>query len=115
MGKFSFGGCMQGIARANSRNLAGTVEGSVTHLKSGKRQVLLENGTVICFIVGEEDIVLTKNDVVSLECVAQNLTVKHGNDVINCNSYAVTFKNGEFGTFNIFVGKAAEFTVIMKP
>ena len=36
MGKFSFGGCMQGMKRANSKDLAGWVEGSITHLKSGK-------------------------------------------------------------------------------
>ena len=32
MAKYSVGGCMQGLRRANSKNLAGWVEGSVTHL-----------------------------------------------------------------------------------
>lgn len=107
-------GCLEGMKRANSRNLAGWVEGPVTQLKSGKRQVLLEDGKLICFIVGADDIVITKNDIVTVECVAQNLKMQHGNQFIVCNSYAVTLKNGEYGTFTIFAGKAAEFTIFTK-
>ena len=33
---------------------------------------------------------------------------------VPCNSYAVTLKNGEYGTFTIFAGKAAEFTILTK-
>lgn len=113
MGKINFGGCMQGMMRANSKNLAGWVEGSMTHLKSGRRQVILENGTVICFIVGEDDIVIHKEDVASCECVAQNIKEKYADKVIVCNSYAVTLQNGEYGTFTIFAGKAAEFTIFL--
>lgn len=107
-------GCLEGMKRANSRNLAGWVEGPLTKLKGGKRQVLLENGKIICFIVGEEDIVITKNDVASVECVAQNLTQRYGNNNYVCNSYAVALKNGDYGTFTIFAGKAAEFTIFLK-
>ena len=114
MGKISFGGCMQGFQRANSKNLAGWVEGSLTHLKSGKRQVILENGKVVCFIVGEADIVIGKEDVTSLECVSQSIVETYANKKIICNSYAVTLANGEYGTFTIFAGKAAEFTILLK-
>lgn len=107
-------GCLEGIKRANSRNLAGWVEGPITKLKGGKRQVLLEDGKIICFVVGEEDIVITKNDIGSVECVAQNLKEQYGNSTMICNSYAVTLKNGEYGTFTIFAGKAAEFTILTK-
>lgn len=107
-------GCLEGMKRANSKNLAGWVEGPVTKLKSGKRQVLLENGKLICFIVGEEDIIITKDLVDSVECVAQNLREHYGNNTIICNSYAVKLKNGEYGTFTIFAGKAAEFTITLK-
>ena len=69
---------MQGIARANSKNLAGFVEGSITHLKKGERQVLVENGKVICFIVGEDDIIIDKSQVQSIECVVQGMTRKYG-------------------------------------
>ena len=108
-------GCLEGIKRANSPNLAGWVEGPLTKLKSGKRQVLIENGKVICFIVGEEDIVLTKNDVSSFECVAQSTQISEGNKIVSCNTYAVTLKNGEYGSFLIAVGKAGEFMMLMKP
>lgn len=114
MGKIDFGGCMQGMKRANSKDLAGWVEGSVTHLKGGRRQVIFENGKVVCFIVGEDDIIINKEDVTSLENVAQNIKEKHGNNYIVCNSYAVTLANGEYGTFTIFAGKAAEFTILLK-
>ena len=105
---------MQGMKRANSKDLAGWVEGSVTHLKSGKRQVIFENGQVVCFIVGEEDIVIKKESVASFECVAQNVKEKYGNNYMVCNSYAVTFTNSEYGNFTIFAGKAAEFTILLK-
>ena len=114
MGKITFGGCMQGMKRANSTNLAGWVEGSITHLKSGRRQVILENGQVVCVIVGDDDIIVKKEDVASFECVAQNLNEKYGDKIYVCNSYAVKLTNGEFGTFTIFVGKAAEFTMLLK-
>ena len=107
-------GCLEGIKRANSKNLAGWVEGPVTKLKGGKRQVLLEDGKLICFVMGSEDVIITKNDVASVECVAQNLNQQYGNNTIVCNSYAVTLKNGEYGTFTIFAGKAGEFTIILK-
>jgi len=107
-------GFFKAMARANSKNLAGWVEGPAAQVKKGKRQVLLEDGKVICFLSGMDDIVITKNDVESVECVAQNLNERYGNKVVVCNSYAVTLKNGEYGTFTIFAGKAAEFTILMK-
>lgn len=107
-------GCLEGMKRANSKNLAGWVGGPVAKLKSGERQVLIEDGKLICFIVGAEDIVITKNDIDSVECVAQNVPRQYSSKNIVCNSYAVTLKNGEYGTFTIFAGKAAEFTIITK-
>jgi len=112
MGGFS--GFLKALARSNSRNLAGWVDGPVAKVKGQRMQVLIEDGKVICFLSGAEDIVLDKSNVQSVECVAQNLQKQHGNQMIICNSYAVTFKNGEYGTFTIFAGKAAEFTILMK-
>ncbi len=107
-------GCLEGMKRANSKNLAGWVEGPVAKLKSGRRQVLLEDGKLICFIVGEDDVVITKNDIDTVECVAQNIKEQYGNQFMVCNSYAVTLKNGDYGTFTIFTGKAAQFTIFTK-
>ena len=114
MGKITFGGCMQGMKRANSKDLAGWVEGSITHLKRGRRQVIFENGQVVCFIVGEDDIIIKKEEVASFECVNQNIKEEYGKGYMHCNSYAITLTNGEYGTFTIFAGKAAEFTVLLK-
>ena len=108
-------GCLEGIKRANSKNLAGWVEGPIAQLKSGRRQVLIEDGQIICFIVGADDIVLTKKDVESFECVAQSSPITNGNSIVNCNTYAVTLKNGEYGSFLIAIAKAGEFMMLMKP
>ena len=108
-------GCLEGIKRANSGNLAGWVEGPVTKLKSGRRQVEIKDGKVYCFIVGADDIVLTKADVATFECVAQSTPISNGNKVVSCNTYAVALKNGDYGSFLIAVGKAGEFTMLMKP
>ena len=108
-------GCLEGIKRANSANLAGWVEGPVTKLKSGRRQVCIEDGKVVCFIAGADDIILTKDDVATFECVAQSSPITYGNKTISCNNYAVTLKNGEYASFLIFVGKAGEFMMLMKP
>ena len=108
-------GCLEGIKRANSANLAGWVEGPVTKLKSGRRQVEIKDGKVYCFIVGMDDIVLTKNDVASFECVAQGTPITEGNKNIVCNTYAVSLKTGEYGSFLIAIAKAGEFMMIMKP
>lgn len=108
-------GCLDGIKRANSANLAGWVEGPITKLKSGRRQVEIKDGKVCCFIVGMDDIVITKDDVASFECIAQSSPITNGNSIVNCNTYAVTLKNGEYGSFLIAVGKAAEFTILLKP
>ncbi len=112
MGGFS--GFLKAMARANSSNLAGWVDGPVAQVKGGRRQVLLEDGKVICFLSGVEDVVISKEDVASVECAAQNLSQRYGNQTILCNSYAVTMKNGMYGTFTIFAGKSAEFLILMK-
>ena len=59
MGKFSLSEWFQNLKRMNSASFAGWVSGSITHIKAGKeRNVILENNKIICFINGEEDIVI---------------------------------------------------------
>lgn len=108
-------GFLKGIKRANSANLAGFVKGPITKMGAGKEmQVTIENGQLVCFCMGKDDIVIDKNDVQSVECVSQNIKRQYGNNIMVCNSYAVTFNNGEYGQFDIFVGKAVDFTMLLK-
>lgn len=117
MGLFNLKGWFNEVKRLNSGNYAGWVSGSVAHVKQGhRRAIVLENNQVVClnYRYGD-DIIIKKEDIVSLECAAQNIKKPWGKDsYILCNSYAITFANGEFGTFDIFVDKAAEFTIILK-
>lgn len=75
---------------------------------------MIENGQIVCFIVGEEDIIIKKEDVVSFECVSQNIPRTYTNQTCVCNIYAVTLANGEFGSFTIVAGKCAEFILLLK-
>lgn len=106
-------GCLEGIKRAYSKNSAGWVEGPIANPKS-RKQVLLEDGKVVCIVVGEEDFVITKNDVESFECVSQNVPRASGNSTVLCNVYGVKLNDGKYGTFHIYVAKAAEFTMLLK-
>jgi len=116
MGKFTLKGWFNEIKRLNSGNYAGWVSGTVTHVKNGhRRAVVFENNCVVCINHRYEDVIIKKEDIVTLECVAQNIKKPYGNNsTIACNSYAITFANGEFGTFDIFVEKAAEFNILLK-
>ena len=109
-----FSGFLKTMARANSPRLAGWVDGPVARVKGNRMQVLLEDGKVICFLSGSDDIILSKDDVASVELAAQKIEQRYGDKIMVCNSYAVTFKNGEYGRFTIFEGKAAEFLLYMK-
>ena len=115
--KFNFKGWFNEVKRLNSDNYAGWVSGSVAHVKQGhRRAVVLENNQVVClnYRYGE-DIIIKKEEIVSIECVSQNIKKPFGNNsYVNCNSYAITFENGEYGVFDIFATKAAEFNIILK-
>ena len=93
------------LLRANSKNLAGWVEGSITHLKKGERQFSVEDGKVVLWIVGADDIVLDPSQVQSFELVSENLPRKYGNDNMICDAYTITLTNGESGVMTIFKGK----------
>lgn len=93
------------LLRANSKNLAGWVEGSITHLKKGERQFSVEDGKVVLWIVGADDIVLDPSQVQSFELVSENLQRQYGNNKMNCDAYTITLTNGESGVMTIFKGK----------
>ena len=96
------------LLRANSKNLAGWVEGSITHLKKGGRQISVENGKVILWIVGADDIVLEPSQVQSFELASANLERKYGNDIMSCDAYTIVLTNGESGVMTLFKGKIGD-------
>ena len=116
MAKFSLiesiKGWLKSTKRASSGNWAGWVDGSVT--KNKRKAVAFENGQVVCFDDWGGEFILEKEDVLSVECIAQNVKVPHGDRSFVCNTFAVTFANGEYGTFNIFLEKVAEFNILLK-
>ena len=115
--KFNLKGWFNEVKRLNSDNYAGWVSGTVAHVKQGERRaIVLENNQVVClnYRYGE-DVIINKEDIVSFECVAENVKKPYGNNsYVACNSYAITFGNGESGVFDIFASKAAEFIIILK-
>ena len=117
MGAFNLKGWFNEVKRLNSGDFAGWVTGTVAHVKKGQRRaIVLEDNQVAClnYRYGE-DVIIKKDDVLSFECVAQNIKKPYGNNsYITCNSYAITFVNGEYGTFDIFANKSAEFNILLK-
>ena len=111
MGKITFGGCMLSLKRTFSSRYIGFVKGSLTHLNNDKEmQVLLENNGVVCYSVGIDDVIVNKEDVASCECIAEKVKRDWGNNNIkDCNVYAVILKNGESGTFTIWIDKVTPF------
>lgn len=107
-------GFLQKLFRANSKNLAGWVEGSITQLKSGMRQVSVENGKVVLWIVGKDDIIIDPSQIKSLELATSNITKQYGNNIMICDAYILVLKNGESGTLTIFKGKIADVLLALK-
>jgi len=103
-----FKGFFKNTKRANSKDLAGWVDGSITHMKRGFRQFSVENGKTVLWVVGEEDIVIEPNQVESFELAATDIKRQLGNQVMNCDSYTIVLTNGESGVMTIFKGKIAD-------
>ena len=116
MAKFSLTkfikGWLKSSKRASSGNWAGWVDGSLT--KNKRKAVAFEDGQIVCFGDWGDEFMIAKEEVLSVECIAQNVKVPHGDRSFVCNTFAVTLANGEFGTFNIFLGKVAEFNILLK-
>ncbi|MBP5343350.1 hypothetical protein J6Y73_05435 [bacterium] len=102
------------LKRANSKDLAGWVEGSITHLKRGARQFSVENGKVVLWIVGEDDIVLEPSQVETFELATTDIRKQYGNNIMVCDAYLIVLKNGESGTMTIFKGKIADVKLALR-
>lgn len=88
-----------GMKRAQHE--CGTIEGTITHLKSGHRSINVENGKVVLWVVGEEDIILQKDDIFQISLLRENIVLKG----VSYNAYNLTMKNGEQGLMRLKVEK----------
>lgn len=74
----------------------------------GERSLTIEDGKVIFYSLGAEDIILTKDDVESLDTVTLNTPVsnfvQNGINIVNC--YMVKTKDGMVGQIRILAGEA---------
>lgn len=102
------------LMRANSKNLAGWVEGSITHLKRGERQVSVENGKVVLWIVGKDDIIVEPSQIKTFELASADIRRQYGNNIMICDSYLIALTNGETGTMTIFKGKIADVKLALR-
>ena len=90
-------GFLKGMIRINTIN-HGDIEGSVTQLLKGKKSIsVLKDGSVVAWLVNAVDIVLSKENVQSVELVKKDV---HDNGKIY-DVYTVSMKNGESGTMRL--------------
>lgn len=101
-------GCLKGIARTNASNY-GYIEGSVNaSLKGGAKQVCIEKGKVIFYLVNDYDVTVSPEDISGWEIVGigvrnreSSKTVQVGDKQIRLieytNNLKVSFKNGTSG------------------
>jgi hypothetical protein len=110
-------GFFKGLLRANAA-LYGDVEGSITELKRGKRSITIEKGQVVLWIVGENDIVLTKDDIEALEPISSNQMVKDlasgGGKLYSVNVYNLILKNGRSGIMRLVSGSEYKVLSLIK-
>lgn len=108
---------LKGILRANSGNY-GDLEGPMTNLKSGKLTLAIEKGKCIAWIVNEEDVELSKDNVASVEPISTGIAIKDltsggGKDAI-VNVYRITLKNGQVGTLRLVANSEYKVLQIIK-
>lgn len=82
----------------------------------GKRSLTIEKNQVICFAVGAEDIVLTKDNVASVEPITLNMKVTGfiSNGISVVNNYLVKMKDGSTGSITILAGEAYKMLTLLQ-
>ena len=109
-------GCLQGLKRANSAKY-GDLEGPMTMLKSGKLSITIEDGKVIAWIVNADDIILSKENVESVELSVPNVTITDlgsgGGKTYIVNIYRIVMKNGEEGILRLVTSNATKVLMLI--
>lgn len=94
----------KGILRANTGNY-GDIEGPMTNLKSGKLAITLEKGKCIAWIVGQDDVELSKENVKKVELVTSNVEIydlsSGGGKRYVVNIYSIEMADGSVGTLRL--------------
>lgn len=94
----------KGMLRANAANY-GDLEGGMTKLKSGRLTISIEKGKCIAWIVGQDDIELSKSNVKNIEFVehASRVTnlASNGGHEADIVIYKITMADGTVGTLRL--------------
>ena len=97
-------GFFKGLLRANS-TLYGDLEGPMTNLKSGRLSISIEKGKCIAWIVGQDDIELSTENVKNVEKLSDNIVISNlasgGGKQYEVNVYKIEMKNGQVGTLRL--------------
>lgn len=74
----------------------------------GVMTLTVENNQVVLYSIGAEDIILTKENVASIELVASSVPVSNfiQSGVSVVNEYMVKMKDGSVGSLSILAGEA---------
>ena len=106
-------GFFKGMLRANAANY-GDLEGPMTNLKKGKLTLTIEKGKCIAWIVGQDDIELSKDNVKAVELISSNVPIRDlasgGGKPCQVNVYKIEMKNGQVGTLRLV--SATEYKVL---
>ena len=106
----------KGLARANSKDLCGDLEGSITGIR-GKINVSVEGGRVIAWVVGKPDIDLTKKAVV-FEKITDKVIVRdfasRGGKPVLVNIYHIELSDGKQGVLRLMLANEYKVVTLIK-
>ena len=107
----------KGMLRANAA-LYGDLEGPMTGLKRGKLTIAIEKGQCIAWIVGKDDLVLSKNNVKDVSFLSGPHRVTDlgsgGGKPYLVNSYKIEMKTGEVGELRLITSTESKVLMLLK-
>lgn len=105
------------MLRANT-SLCGDLEGGMTKLKSGRLSISVEKGKCIAWIVGSDDIELSRDNVESVEMISGNDVVSNvasgGGKVYKVNCYKIVMKDGTEGVLRLMIGSSSKVLALLR-
>lgn len=94
----------KGMLRTNTAPYCGDLEGPMTGLKNGQMAVTIEKGKCIAWIVGRDDVELSKETVKSITFVESKPVQFTGSadcTVRQASIYKIEMANGQIGTLRL--------------
>ena len=105
------------LLRANS-SLCGDLEGEMTGLVKGRLSISVEKGKVVAWAAGADDIILSKEDILSVDLIDSDLTIKDlssgGGKLYKVNAYKIVMKDGKQGVLRVLTGSAVKVLALIK-